>query len=77
MATIQVVLDSKLLKATDVAAKRRHVNRSEFIRQALQRHLRHLHELELEERERRAYLAQPQREEEYKPWEEAASWPEP
>ena len=77
METIQVVLDKKLLKATDLAARRQHLNRSALIRQALERHLRHLKELELEERDRRGYLAQPQREEEYRIWEDAASWPLP
>jgi len=75
MVTIQVVLDAKLLKAADVAAKRRKVNRSALIRQALERHLKHLHELELEERDRRGYLAQPQREEDFRIWEDAAAWP--
>jgi hypothetical protein len=32
-------------------------------------------ELELEERDRRGYLAQPQREEEFRVWEDAAAWP--
>ena len=77
METIQVVMDLKLLRATDLAAKRLRINRSALIRQALQRHLRYLHELELEERDRRGYLAQPQREEEYRVWEDAASWPQP
>jgi len=77
MQTIQVVLDSKLLKATDLAAKRHQVNRSALIRQALQRHLKHLHDLELEDRDRRGYLARPQREEEFRIWEDAASWPRP
>ena len=75
MHKIQVGLDSKLLKAADRAAKREHINRSALIRQALERHLQHLHTLELDERERRGYLAQPQKEEEYLPWQEAASWP--
>ncbi len=75
--TIQVVLDAKLLKATDLAAKRRRVNRSALIRQALERHLKHLHELELEERDRRGYLARPQQEDEFRIWEEGASWPRP
>lgn len=76
METIQVVLDTKLLKAADVAAKRQKVNRSALIRQALQEHLRRLRVLELEERDRRGYQARPQRREEYLPWEEIASWPE-
>ena len=49
METIQVVLDAKLLKAADVAAKRQKVNRSALIRQALEQHLKRLHDLELEE----------------------------
>ena len=76
MATIQIVLDNELLEAADKAAKSENVNRSVLIRQALQAHLKRLHILELEERDRRGYLAQPQREEEYMPWVEAAVWPE-
>ena len=77
METIQVVLDKSLLKAADLAAKRRQVNRSALIREALQRHLKYLRDLELEERDRRGYLAQPQREEEFRVWEDIASWPRP
>jgi metal-responsive CopG/Arc/MetJ family transcriptional regulator len=77
METIQVVLDRALLKAADLAAKRYKVNRSALIRQALDRHLKYLHELELEDRDRRGYLAHPQREEEFRIWEDAASWPRP
>jgi hypothetical protein len=39
---------------------------SALIRQALRQHLKRLHESELEERDRRGYLAQPQREEEFR-----------
>jgi len=69
-------LDAKLLKAADVAARRRKVNRSALIRHALEQHLKRLRELELEEQDRRGYLAQPQREEEFRVWEGAAAWPE-
>jgi metal-responsive CopG/Arc/MetJ family transcriptional regulator len=72
---IQVVLDAKLLKAADAAAKERKVNRSALIRHALAEHLRRLHELELEEQDRRGYLARPQREDEFRIWEDAAAWP--
>jgi hypothetical protein len=48
-----------------------------LIRQALDRHLKYLHELELEDRDRRGYLAHPQREKEFRIWEDAASWPRP
>ncbi|MBI3281569.1 MAG: ribbon-helix-helix protein, CopG family [Acidobacteria bacterium] len=76
METVQLVLDRNLLKAADAAAKRHKVNRSELIRRALREHLGRLRVAELEERDRRGYAAQPQRVEEYRPWEEAAAWPE-
>jgi metal-responsive CopG/Arc/MetJ family transcriptional regulator len=75
MATIQVVLDSKLLKAADLTAKRQKVNRSALIRIALEEHLRRLNRLELEDRDRRGYLAQPQRVKEFQPLESLAAWP--
>ena len=75
MEAIQFVLDAKLLKAADKAAKRRNVNRSALIRQALEEHLKRLRLLDLEERDRRGYQAKPQRIEEYLPWEDAAAWP--
>lgn len=76
METIQVILDAKLLKATDTAAKRHKLNRSQLIRQAVREHLARLRTLELEKRDRRGYEAQPQRADEYRGWEEAAAWPE-
>jgi metal-responsive CopG/Arc/MetJ family transcriptional regulator len=76
MQTIQVVLDAKLLKAADTVAKRRKMNRSALIRQALQEHLIRLRLMDLKERDRRGYQAQPQRIEEYLSWEETAAWPE-
>jgi hypothetical protein len=72
----QVVLDTKLLKGNNLAAKRRRVNRSALIRQALQEHPKQLHILELEERDRRGYEARPQTKAEIEAWEDAVSWPE-
>lgn len=60
-----MVLDAKLLKAVNLAAKWGKVSRSALIRKALEEHLKKLKQLELEERERRGYLAQPQRPDEY------------
>jgi metal-responsive CopG/Arc/MetJ family transcriptional regulator len=74
--TIQVVLDAKLLKAADSAAKRQKVNRSALIRHALREHLKRLRVLELEKRDRRGYMANPQRSEEYRIWENVAAWSE-
>ena len=76
METIQVVLDTKLLQAADRVAKRQKVNRSALIRRALQEHLKRLPVLDLEEHDRRGYEAQPQREREFRVWEDAAAWPE-
>jgi len=75
METIQVVLDAKLLRAADLAAKRAKVNRSALIRRALQEHLKRLKQLEMEERERHAYSIKPQDVEEAKVWESIAAWP--
>jgi metal-responsive CopG/Arc/MetJ family transcriptional regulator len=76
MVFVRVVLDKELLKRVDRAAKRHKVNRSALIRQVLQEYMKRLHTLDLEERDRRRYGAQPQRVEEYGVWEEAAAWPE-
>jgi hypothetical protein len=60
----------------EIAGKGQKVNRSALIRQAPQQHLKRLRELELEEQDRRGYLARPQQEEEFRVWEDAAAWPE-
>jgi len=75
MKTIQVVLDAKLLQATDRAARRTERNRSALIRDALREHLRRLEIRALEERDREGYLRQPQVHEEVLAWEAAAVWP--
>ena len=76
METIQVVLDSKLLKEANQAAKKQKVNRSALIRTALADHLKRLHIRELDDQERKAYRAKPQQPDEYLPWAEIAVWPE-
>jgi metal-responsive CopG/Arc/MetJ family transcriptional regulator len=75
LETIQVVLDTKLLKAADSAARRRKVNRSALIREALHEHLKRLQTRDLEDLDRRGYLARPQRSEEFRIWEDTAAWP--
>jgi metal-responsive CopG/Arc/MetJ family transcriptional regulator len=76
METIQVVLDKKLLLATDRAARRTKRNRSALIRDALRQHLRRLGVRELEERDRQGYSRRPQVEDEEMVWEAEAAWPE-
>lgn len=75
METVQIVIDQKLLKAADRAARRARQNRSELVREAIREHLRRLEIRALEEREREAYGKQPQTREEIELWEKAASWP--
>ena len=76
METIQVVLDRKLLKAADQAARRTKQNRSALIREALRRHLHSLELRELEQRDRDGYAKIPKLADEDADWEAEASWPE-
>lgn len=75
METIQVVLDKKLLQATDRAAKQSKRNRSALVRAALREHLRRLEIRALEDRDREGYLRHPQESGEYIAWEQEAAWP--
>ena len=76
MEIIQVVLDKPLLLAADRVARKAKVNRSALIREALREHLRRLKNKELEEQDRRGYLAHPDSEEEALLWVKEAAWPE-
>jgi metal-responsive CopG/Arc/MetJ family transcriptional regulator len=73
--TIQVVLDKKLLEATDRAALRTKQNRSALVRDALREHLRRLTVLSREERDRAGYSEQPVTQNESGLWESEAAWP--
>ena len=75
METIQVVLDKKLLRAADQAARRTKRNRSALMRDALREHLQRLDLRAKEEREREGYLRQPQTYEEIHLWDGEAVWP--
>ena len=77
METIQVVLDKKLLLATDQAARRTKRNRSALVREALREHLRKLELQAREERDREGYRRRPQARQESSLWESEAAWPEP
>ena len=74
METIQVVLDSSLLRAADVAAKKARINRSALIRNALREHLAQLRTRELEARDRDGYLRHSDIG--TSTWEQVASWPD-
>ncbi|HXF14158.1 MAG TPA: ribbon-helix-helix protein, CopG family [Terriglobales bacterium] len=75
METIQIVLDKKLLQATDRAARQRKRNRSALVRDALREHLRRLEVLAREERDRQGYAKRPQGSDESSIWEAEAAWP--
>jgi hypothetical protein len=74
--TIEVVLDSQLLQATNEAAKRAGVNRSALIREALREHLKRLCACKVEARDRRGYRRRPDAAGDTAAWERVASWPE-
>ncbi|MGH9499811.1 MAG: ribbon-helix-helix domain-containing protein [Terriglobales bacterium] len=76
MQIVQVVLDKKLLHATDQAAKRTRRNRSALVRDALREHLRRLELRASEERDRQGYSRHPQADAEAQRWESEAAWPE-
>jgi metal-responsive CopG/Arc/MetJ family transcriptional regulator len=75
METIQAVLDAKLLKAANRAAKRQNTNRSALFREALRCHLKRLEILELEARDRAGYVRHGASPEEVAAWEDEAAWP--
>jgi predicted transcriptional regulator len=76
METIQVVLDSELLRATNGAAKRARVNRSSLIREALREYIKRLRACEIEARDRQGYRRRPDAAGDAAAWERVASWPE-
>ncbi len=76
METIQVVLDTKLLRAADRAARRSKMNRSALIRVALREHLQKLDLRAMEARDRAGFATAPQGSGESPAWESEAVWPE-
>ena len=75
MEIVQIVLDKKLLRATDQAARRAKRNRSALVRDALREHLRRLAIRDREERDRAGYSKQRQSRDEASAWDEEAVWP--
>ena len=75
MAIVQIVIDNKLLRAADRAARRTKRNRSHLVRDALREHLRKLEVLAMEERDRQGYAGGNQWRDESEKWEREAAWP--
>ena len=76
MGTVQIVLGKELLKAADRAARRRHVNRSALVREALREHLKALAVRDREQQDRAGYEAVPVEGGEFDVWDKAAAWPD-
>lgn len=75
METVQIVLEKKLLEATDRAARRTRRNRSALVRDALREHLQKLEIRALEERDREGYSKESAALGESRLWEAEAVWP--
>ena len=75
METIQVVLEKALLDATDRVARRRRVNRSALVREALRAHLARLAAHERERRDREGYAGQPSEPADFA-WDKVTTWPD-
>lgn len=73
METIQIVLEKALLQATDRAARRRRLNRSALVRDALRMYLRRLEVEDRERRDRAGYAGKADTE--FAVWDQVAAWP--
>ena len=76
METIQVVLDSELLKQADRAARKLKTNRSALFREALRGLLARLEIQDRERRDREGYARYPDSLDESSPWQKVGDWPE-
>jgi metal-responsive CopG/Arc/MetJ family transcriptional regulator len=76
MPTVQVVIDTPLLRAADRAARQRRVNRSALVRAALREHLARLRVSRREQADRDGYARRPEDPAEGTAWEGVASWPD-
>ncbi|HSC29861.1 MAG TPA: ribbon-helix-helix protein, CopG family [Vicinamibacterales bacterium] len=74
MQTIQIVIEKELLQATDRAARRRRMNRSALVRDALRAYLRRLAVEDRERRDRAGYAGR--RDSEFAVWDRVAAWPD-
>ena len=74
--SVQIVLDTPLLREADRAARRLKVNRSALVRAALRQHLKQLQVVDKETRDREGYRRRPQDRDELNAWDGAAAWPD-
>ena len=76
METIQVVLESDLLRAADRAVRKLKTNRSALFREALRAHLKRLETHERERRDHEGYLRYPDSLGDPAAWDRVADWPD-
>ena len=76
METIQVVLETQLLKAADRAARKLKINRSALFREALRSHLARLDSLAREKQDREGFSRYPDSLDEPGVWDKVADWPD-
>ena len=74
METVQIVLEKELLLAADKAARRRRVNRSALVREALRDYLRRVAVADRERRDRAGYVKSG--DDEFAIWDQVSAWPE-
>jgi metal-responsive CopG/Arc/MetJ family transcriptional regulator len=74
--TIQIVLDSDLLRLADRAAKKLKTNRSALFREALRAHLKRLDLQQKERLDRDGYVRYPDLLDEPAAWDKVADWPD-
>jgi metal-responsive CopG/Arc/MetJ family transcriptional regulator len=76
METIQVVLESDLLRAADRAVRKLKTNRSALFRDALRAHLRRIELREREARDREGFVRYPDSLDQPAVWDKVADWPD-
>lgn len=74
MKTIQMTLDEELLTDVDKMTKKLKTTRSEFIRQAMYKHLDEIKTRELEKLHRKGYQMHPVKRNEFDVWENEQAW---
>jgi metal-responsive CopG/Arc/MetJ family transcriptional regulator len=74
MQTIQIAVDERLLRAADSAARRKKIDRSALVREALREHLKRLEQRDNERRDRLGYKQHPDADD-LSAWETVAAWP--
>ena len=74
MKIIRVMIDETLLELVDTLAKENGQNRSSFIREALEYHIKKLRTLQLEDKHRLAHQKQSIHTKEYEIWHNEQCW---